>query len=544
MADKQPLLFSAGVLFGPEFLRDHAGQIMSDGRIAIVELVANAYDAGASRVAIKWPSERGDEVVVEDNGTGMTPQQFEQRWCTLGYRRSQEQGSSAEFPPDAPAPRKRIAFGQSGKGRHGAFCFADEYLVETWRDGTCLSVKVKLTTGGAEPFDFDKAKTVSRTGHGTRIKAKVTRSLLALDEIVKAIGSKFLVDPGFSITVNGQPLALLSLPSVNSHICSVPDVGEIKILHIDPQASDRTTNLRGITWWVNGRMVGSPSWNGLDEHGAILDGRSAEAKRFSFVVMADPIHEAVKQDWTGFHANERVIAVQHAVRDHIIKSLNLVLAESRKERKKAALTETKDVLGSLSTMSRQIVGTFADQLLATCPSLSQGDLTRTLNLFANMEKSRTGYELLTELAACAPDDIDRWTGIMQRWTASEAEEVLSELHWRLELIAKLQALIERGQADELHELQPLFERGLWIFGPEFESVEFRSNRSLVTVVRDLLGGSKSPSTSDRPDLVALADRSIGLYSADSYDANSETTNHSELRMPRRRSMRPICGSTK
>lgn len=523
MTQAQPTLFDSGMLFGPDFLRDHAGQIMSDGRIAIVELVANAYDAGASRVNVEWPSERGESLVVEDNGTGMSQEQFQRRWRTLGYRRTQEQGPLAELPTDSALVRKRIAFGQSGKGRHGAFCFADEYVIETWRDGTCMLVTVSLTNGGREPFHFSEPKLSEKAGHGTRIIATIKRNLISRDDIVRAIGSKFLVDPGFGIAVNGQSLELLRLPSVNAHVCEVPGVGQVSIVHIDPQASDRTTHLRGITWWVNGRMVGSPSWNGLDERGAVLDGRSAEAKRFSFVVKADILHgdQNVKPDWTGFYTNERVAAVQRVVRDHIIEALDGVLAIGRKERKKAALVETREVLGELSPVSRNAVGQFADQLLASCPSLSQGDLARTLSLFANIEKSRGGFELLAELAACAPDDLDRWARIMQRWTANEAEAVLGELHWRLELLAKLQTLIEQARADELHELQPLFERGLWIFGPEFESVEFRSNRSLVRVVRELLGGTEKQLPRNRPDFVALADRSIGLYSADSYDARSE-----------------------
>src|ERR1017187_8349909 len=35
---------------GANFLRDHAGHIISDTRVAITELIANAYDAGATSV--------------------------------------------------------------------------------------------------------------------------------------------------------------------------------------------------------------------------------------------------------------------------------------------------------------------------------------------------------------------------------------------------------------------------------------------------------------------------------------------------------------
>ncbi len=41
--------------FGEAFLEDHAGRIISDPYVAVVELVANCWDAGARKVDITWP---------------------------------------------------------------------------------------------------------------------------------------------------------------------------------------------------------------------------------------------------------------------------------------------------------------------------------------------------------------------------------------------------------------------------------------------------------------------------------------------------------
>ena len=59
-------------LFGEGFLQDHAGHIITDARIALIELIANAYDAGATCVKISWPSDLGQPFVIKDNGAGMT----------------------------------------------------------------------------------------------------------------------------------------------------------------------------------------------------------------------------------------------------------------------------------------------------------------------------------------------------------------------------------------------------------------------------------------------------------------------------------------
>jgi hypothetical protein len=112
---------------------------------------------------------------------------------------------------------------------------------------------------------------------------------------------------------------------------------------------------------------------------------------------------------------------------------------------------------------------------------------------------------------------------MGEWTASNAEIVLNELGRRLKLISDLEKLVHVATTDELHDLQPLFARGLWMFGPELESADFTSNRRMVTVIRTLLGGTEDDVSSRRPDFVALPDRSIGIYSADSYDNQGEVS---------------------
>ena len=75
-----------GTFFDSRFLPLYAGPIMSDPTTALVELVANSWDAYATRVEITWPDrETGDVFQIQDNGIGMTPKEFEQRWRTIYY---------------------------------------------------------------------------------------------------------------------------------------------------------------------------------------------------------------------------------------------------------------------------------------------------------------------------------------------------------------------------------------------------------------------------------------------------------------------------
>jgi DNA mismatch repair ATPase MutL len=65
--------------FGDDFLQHHAGSIITDPHYALVELVANCWDAGASNVNIEWLNNGSNNISIEDNGTGMTYAEFSER---------------------------------------------------------------------------------------------------------------------------------------------------------------------------------------------------------------------------------------------------------------------------------------------------------------------------------------------------------------------------------------------------------------------------------------------------------------------------------
>ena len=164
-------------------------------------MVANAWDAGASRVDLQLPEEIGGTLTVQEDGHGMTGEQFIKRWMTLRYDRLKHQGDNVEFPSGRSA-RQRKAYGRNGIGRHGLLCFADEYRVETWRDGT-LGIFVVGTESGPSPFVLRNKEVGIRNGHGTRLIVQVDKHLPDPEEILTVLAARFIHDPEFEIRVNG-----------------------------------------------------------------------------------------------------------------------------------------------------------------------------------------------------------------------------------------------------------------------------------------------------------------------------------------------------
>lgn len=506
------------LMFEENFLEHHAGQIIQDPRFAIVELVANCWDAGATKVEILYPENNGDIFFIKDDGIGMTTDDFKLRWNNLNYNRLKHQGKEVEFPKGRKN-RNRLAFGKNGVGRHAMFCFTNEYYIETTRNGVYTKAKV-VKSKGERPFDVFIEETKPKKGHGTFISGVVQRNLVLQEQsVIDLIGSKFIADPEFVIVVNSSKVLMTDLDK-NAVIRTIDFTdGNKAVIRRFEGERNRTTQQQGVAWWVQNRLVGVPSWEGIS--GRLIDGRNPIAKKYVYVVEVDFLKSNVKADWSGFHSSPEIIEVKQAVLDFINNDLLTLLSETRRERKNDAFAANTDVLKSLPKFVKEDISEIVDELQRDCPTFGHNELETTVKILATMEKARSGYELLEKLAKFNHHDIDDLNNVLAEWSITDIKKVLNVLRWRLELVTELERLVDNSTTDELHDLQPLFERGLWIFGPEFESISFISNRALSTIIKTFFADRILDNPKKRPDFVILPDASIGAYSRDSYDLAHE-----------------------
>jgi hypothetical protein len=134
---------------------------------------------------------------------------------------------------------------------------------------------------------------------------------------------------------------------------------------------------------------------------------------------------------------------------------------------------------------------------------------------------------LNKLHELKPGDFDALYKLLDDWTVQLAKDALDEVQSRLKLIQDLDEKLRDETMDEVGDLQPLFERSLWVFGPEFESLEFTSNKGMTQVIQTIFGASISGSRL-RPDFVMLPDGSVGLYSRDAHDLGHDVDGVSRL----------------
>jgi hypothetical protein len=270
--------------YDPRFLEDHAGSIIKDTTTALVELVANAWDAYATRVDITWPStEQAFE--IKDNGLGMTEEQLNARWTRFNYNRVNELGEYTDPPVDLEGYRQRRAFGRNGKGRYAAFRFSSPFQVEIGKEGVKCAFRMKRTPLKPLPFHIEKLSEEKSTWRGFKIIGEEIRPVDMSAEMARSVlSTRFLTNPEFEVFVEGKKVTFEDIPSHGVETIQVKIDAEtaVKMVVIDSEKTDRSTKQHGIAWWVTDRLVGACDWKNFEDQ-SVLDGRREEAKRYTFI---------------------------------------------------------------------------------------------------------------------------------------------------------------------------------------------------------------------------------------------------------------------
>lgn len=521
----QPLQNS---LFEDDYLLRELGQVAHVPQVALTELVANAWDAGATRVDLILPGEIGGTLTVTDNGHGMTPAQFKKRWMTLRYDRLKHQGANVEFPSGKSVhPRK--AYGRNGVGRHGLLCFADEYEVQTWREGS-LATFVVGTESGPSPFVLRNEKLGQKTGSGTRLAVSVARKLPDADEILTVLAARFVHDPEFEIRVNGVQRSFTEIEGrVSEETLDLGAGRSATVIVIDSTRLNHSSVHQGIAFWVQRRLVGSPSW--AVGQIANFDGRTRFARRYKVIVDTQGYETEVEQDWTGFRTTDAVRDLYRATADHIGKVAQDLAAEVVEAASEDALTQNRNELATLGQGARLEVAEFTKVIAQTHPTISPDFLATAVKAVIHLEKTKSGAALLHKLSGLPHDDVDGLDRLLTEWTVKDALRVLDEIDSRLSVIETIRRLADDPQTDELHTLHPLILRSRWLFGPEFESQEYCSNVTLQTVARELFKSAEAQFINERnrPDIVVLPEKTTwqmtGIESFDPIDPTLTQLQH-------------------
>ncbi|MCM7277815.1 ATP-binding protein [Enterobacter bugandensis] len=199
---------------------DHLGiQMYQSPTAAIAEMVSNSWDADATKVDILLPTKEDFTITITDNGVGMTFQECQNKFLTVGYdkRKADVTARSKELG--------RVLMGRKGIGKFAGFGIASIITVTTTSketgEKTSFSLdidKIRSTSEGdyvntsqliIDVIEREEPNEVNKGLHGTTIKLtglKIQRGISS-EFFAKSMARRFSINASadnFNVNVDGK----------------------------------------------------------------------------------------------------------------------------------------------------------------------------------------------------------------------------------------------------------------------------------------------------------------------------------------------------
>lgn len=277
--------------------------LYSNAAAVLSELVANAYDADATLIDIAWRKPDEDQIVVTDDGNGMTREQINKRFLKVGYKKRQNEGLIS--------PKwSRPYMGRKGIGKLSVFSIARTVSVySTTADGASSGLQIvvadleKAIDAGKDyhpsplevPADYATKGTVIVLGDLKRERADLTAKALR-----KRLARRFDVvhqvpreDGGFYIEINEKPITFADRQELKN-IEFIWEFGESRLPDAtlpkvkERFALDNPPVVHGTEWVVRGWFgtVGTPQMLTEDDEAGSL-------KNIIVLARGRPIQEGI-----------------------------------------------------------------------------------------------------------------------------------------------------------------------------------------------------------------------------------------------------------
>ena len=186
---------------------EHLGiNLYSNTPAVLSEAVANAWDADATHVSIQINTTK-DQIIFEDNGVGMTEEEINEKFLTVGYRKREE---------STKTEKGRSPMGRKGIGKLSFFAIANVVEVHTVKDGCKLAFLMKMkeiknkSKEGNNEYHPKEITCELEAESGTKIilrELNKKRTQATLDSLRKKLSRKFSIkesDPPFEIFLNEE----------------------------------------------------------------------------------------------------------------------------------------------------------------------------------------------------------------------------------------------------------------------------------------------------------------------------------------------------
>lgn len=525
--NRQYKMTVAGQLF------KHLGLQMYSGAVpAISELISNAYDAMARNVWITIPTGRpiqqADEIVVKDDGHGMSFEECNELYLLVGRDRRSGQSEWTK-PYSGVSPRK--VQGRKGIGKLAGFGIAKGIEIRSVKEKEIahFALDYEELTMSAKFADTDgyTPDTLSDDGDNTTENPNtvITLSRLKISRTIKeeqfkrSIARRLLVlDQNFTVHVNGTPISRQEIPfqfrfpeNPNTWEEATFDNGQ----HIqwwagfckDPISDEEQ---RGFVVYARGKLAQMPWF--FDLSGGVWGQHGMQY--FTGEIQADFLDE--REDLIATDRGTVRWEDPNAVplKDWGRKKIRELLEKWSNKRREVKTKSPKVTLyikqaEKLPEHERKIFKTVVERICAI-PQLDKHqdgkDITDELVEFSyNAMTNRSFLDAIRRLNTASPDDVAHFTEVLSEWDIIEAVNTAHLVKGRVEIIQKFAQMI-KDKVREKPDIQDYLRNHPWLIDPKWTMLGHEQSLDRMICEQFRISPSGDSEGARRPDFFCLGDR--------------------------------------
>ncbi len=488
-------------------LIDLLGQQMYGGPVpSVAELVANAWDADATKVEIEFPEtiDENSEVIVRDYGNGMSFDELNKYYLHIGYERRKERGERTE--------NGRLVMGRKGIGKLAGFGIAEDLVLKSVKAGRLVQFTLNYTTlrgletvGNHEISPEIDSQTDEQSGVTVTFKKLKISKNFSIDSFRKSMARRFALGTDeMQISINGSPITKEEL-DFDFRIPASPEnwqtemiegFGTIKYWFGFLKDTIKDPELRGIAVFARERIAQfTPFFFNLS--GGINGQVGLEY--LTGQIQADSLDEV-----DDFIATDRQTVNWQFPRAQILEQwgqqkVKALCKEWKKRKDEKNINKFRHNYGEFYSRLEHLQAQekedliFALEKISTLESIEEKDFKIIANAMISGVERESIKKIIKRINTASDEAATELLSAIMEWDIISAVSTAEVVFGKLEIIKQFYSLIEDRTPEKAPkgriDMQTFIKGHPWILGPDYEQLspaDFDHERGVDKWIRDII----------------------------------------------------------
>ena len=504
---------------------------------SVAELISNAWDADAKNVWVNMPLGKSvrvgdDEIVVIDDGDGMSRTEARNKYLVVGRKRRQEENKTT-------SSSGRPLHGRKGVGKLAAFGTAMVLECTTRSQASEVTAfrldydKIRECPGGysykvpeiEKPDPLLRPDNGDSLKHGTRVRLRDLRAKIipAVEQFTLSLARRFgVLSPEMNVFLNGERITRFDIPvQISFPRDGVPTPGHglprkdpdtgrepepIKV--IQDYAVEHLPGGKEVRWWIGftAKPIEMAEFRGI----AILAHRKMVQRPFMFgrsqgtagqlgqeylvgEVIADWIDDTITSEDDLIETNRNELQLEDERLQQFLewgrRRLRWALGRRNDLRVEKLVSgidvdpEIQERLGKF-TRREQVVFKAIGQRLAKLPETQPSDVSDLMMQTMDAYDDVAIREIIERISQEDESTQERMWGLVAEFGLIDARRAMTKIRARLEVIDKLAQMVKGGFL-EVPDIHDHIVKNPWLLDPRWDLYD--DEVDLTKALRDKFG---------------------------------------------------------